>query len=155
VSGSAVNTQEVRFDGAKRDYQGLNTVSTSRGEALAEPHPFGDHCADPRLSVKIQAESTSGGQKAAARREPRPPELWPVFSEVRENFGVSGDSAPRSVLAAILRDRNLQAAGTHEGGLSERAGQRARELACVLTCGCLLCHCDDSEPKPLRLLRNP
>ncbi|MFM8729330.1 MAG: hypothetical protein ACKON9_29865, partial [Planctomycetaceae bacterium] len=96
-----MNKQEVRFDGAKRDYQGLNTVSTSRGEASAEPHPFDDYCTAPRLSVKIQAESYSGGQKAA-RREPRPPELWPVFSEVRENFGVSGNSAPRSELAAIF-----------------------------------------------------
>jgi len=74
VSGSAVNKQEVRFDGAKRDYQGLNTFSTSRGEASAESHSFDDYCTDPRPSVKIQAESHSGGQKAAARREPRPPE---------------------------------------------------------------------------------
>ena len=34
MSGSAVNKQEVRFDGGKRDYQGLNTVSTSQGWAL-------------------------------------------------------------------------------------------------------------------------
>jgi len=41
----------------------------------------------------------------------------------------------------------------HEGGLSERAGQRARELACVLTCGCLLGHCDDSECQTPRTAR--
>jgi len=44
VSDSAVNKQVVRFDGAKRDYQGLNTVSISQGWALRGRLGFGGWC---------------------------------------------------------------------------------------------------------------
>jgi hypothetical protein len=68
------------------------------------------------------------------------------FQEVRENFRVSGDSAPRSELAAIFATAICRLLERTKADFPNVLASGLGNWPAKLTCGCLLRHCDDSEP---------
>ncbi|MFM7056607.1 MAG: DUF2924 domain-containing protein [Planctomycetota bacterium] len=64
-----------------------------------------------------------------------------TVKELRAKFAdVCGDETRSGNRAWLIRRIAWRLQANHEGGLTERARQRARELACVLTCSCSHCH---------------